>query len=34
MIGSDGLCTANTAAGSTVCRPLVCSDAATALATN
>ena len=34
MIGLDGPCTTNTAAGSTVCRPLVCNDAATTLATN
>ena len=34
MIGSDGPCTANTSAGSTACRPLACTDAATTLATN
>ena len=33
MIGSDGACTANTAAGSTVCRPLVCTDAPVATST-
>ena len=27
MTGSDGACTANTAAGSTACRALACSDA-------
>ena len=34
MIGSDGACTANTAAGSTACRPLACTDAPTTTATN
>ena len=34
MIGSDGGCIANTAAGSTACRLLACSDAPKAISTN
>ena len=34
MIGSDGACIADSTAGSTACRPIVCTDAPATTATN
>ena len=34
MIGSDGPCAVNSDSGSTVCRPLACTDAPSTLLTN